>query len=354
MKINTDNYEAFLLDAIEGRLSPEQQATLLVFLSEHPELDADFDLPEFIAPTAAPLESGGFSALKIPSAFTSKDLWLAAVAEGDLNDDFTRAARADATHSAEIARLQRLKLVPDTSVVFDGKARLRRGGTVVQLGLVYRMAAVAAVLFGLFLGGWWMLRNDAPARIARFEPRDLEIRRDAVPADTSKPSNEPAAFGAENAAHPSGEGIKNVPPSDRLMAENSGSNSRMDAPKPATPRPAMALAVNLPERNPIAAPEMHGSADSVDQESFASNETHELPSANAPQQTRPLTVTEFLAREAQTRIKGDVPAPDESLSATLATAAQSTVENLSKGQVRFNRKDDRSFFLKVGQLSIER
>lgn len=354
MKINTDNYEAFLLDAIEGRLSPEQQATLLVFLSEHPELDADFDLPEFAAPTATPLDSGGFDALKIPSAFTSKDLWLAAVAEGDLNDDFARAAHADATHAAEIARLQRLKLVPDTSVVFDGKARLRRGGTVVQLGLVYRVAAVAAVLLGLFLGGWWMLRNDAPARIARFAPRELEMRRNALPADPSKPSTEPLPAEAVSGPRPSENEMQAIPEPSVYMAENSGSNKRMDAPKPATPRPAIALAAELPERTPIDAQEVYGSLEGLDRASFASNETQTLPSANAPQQSRPLTVTEFLTREAQTRIKGETPAPDESLSSTLATAAQSTVENLSKGQVRFSRKDDRSFFLKVGQLSIER
>ena len=38
-RIDHSNYEAWLLDRLEGRLSPEQDRALSTFLSLHPELD---------------------------------------------------------------------------------------------------------------------------------------------------------------------------------------------------------------------------------------------------------------------------------------------------------------------------
>lgn len=47
MKINKDNYEAYLLDIAEGTCSPEDEALLRQFIQDHPELniELDFDLP---------------------------------------------------------------------------------------------------------------------------------------------------------------------------------------------------------------------------------------------------------------------------------------------------------------------
>lgn len=43
-KITKNNYEAFLLDFMEGKLSGEEHAALLLFLEQHPEIEFDFDL----------------------------------------------------------------------------------------------------------------------------------------------------------------------------------------------------------------------------------------------------------------------------------------------------------------------
>lgn len=47
MKINKDNYEAYLLDLYEGTCSAEDEALLRQFIQDHPELniELDFDLP---------------------------------------------------------------------------------------------------------------------------------------------------------------------------------------------------------------------------------------------------------------------------------------------------------------------
>src|SRR5688572_29585267 len=41
--LNLDNYEAYLLDYAEGRLSPEEVAFLREFAHSHPELDIDLE-----------------------------------------------------------------------------------------------------------------------------------------------------------------------------------------------------------------------------------------------------------------------------------------------------------------------
>jgi anti-sigma factor RsiW len=43
MRIDLHNYEAFLLDWVEGQLSPEAELALRAFLQEHPELEIDLD-----------------------------------------------------------------------------------------------------------------------------------------------------------------------------------------------------------------------------------------------------------------------------------------------------------------------
>jgi hypothetical protein len=44
MMINRDNYEAFLLDYIEGTISGDDRQELLAFLDKHPDLKADLDI----------------------------------------------------------------------------------------------------------------------------------------------------------------------------------------------------------------------------------------------------------------------------------------------------------------------
>ena len=44
MKINKDNYEAYLLDFYEGNCSPAEEALLRQFIQDHPELNIEFEL----------------------------------------------------------------------------------------------------------------------------------------------------------------------------------------------------------------------------------------------------------------------------------------------------------------------
>jgi hypothetical protein len=72
MKINRDNYEAFLLDLMEGRLSADEERHLHDFLLLNP--DRDTREPEMTAWTleASPMSYPDREQLKkqMPSAFT--------------------------------------------------------------------------------------------------------------------------------------------------------------------------------------------------------------------------------------------------------------------------------------------
>ena len=46
-RINHDNYEAFLLDMVEGTISAADREELMLFMAAHPELDMDLDGLEF-------------------------------------------------------------------------------------------------------------------------------------------------------------------------------------------------------------------------------------------------------------------------------------------------------------------
>ena len=87
MSINTSNYEAFILDYLEGQLTAEQQAALFSFLHAHPELAAEFDidveglpLNEIVADTEEFLELNA-PKYEMPSLIDEK---LAAALEGDI------------------------------------------------------------------------------------------------------------------------------------------------------------------------------------------------------------------------------------------------------------------------------
>ena len=87
MMIDKNNYEAYVLDYLEGNLTPEQSEGLFAFLDKHPELDVDLDLDlEF---STLPIEEFSFesksSLLRTePLGELSVEEQLIALVEGDL------------------------------------------------------------------------------------------------------------------------------------------------------------------------------------------------------------------------------------------------------------------------------
>src|SRR5581483_8667748 len=88
MRIDKHNYEAYLLDYLEGRLSPAEVSEFLAFIKVHPELGIDGDSFEIITSTADNKIFPGKEWLKVTTTEVSlKDHLLIAKMEGDLYAD---------------------------------------------------------------------------------------------------------------------------------------------------------------------------------------------------------------------------------------------------------------------------
>jgi len=163
MKINRHNYEAFLLDQIEGRLSVEDQHKLHEFLLLNPDCREELSEmePWILEPEKVRFQNSKLLRKEIPSHSTSLehhnfDLFSIARMEGDLNSNQIMAhqimVEADDRSAQEWMEWQRVILEPEP-LVFEGKNQLRRRSAsrsrVIILGMISAAAAVA-MLFVLF------------------------------------------------------------------------------------------------------------------------------------------------------------------------------------------------------------
>jgi len=217
MSITKNNYEAFILDYLEGQLSEESKTGLFRFLDEHPDLAAEFDIdldglpqltekedevhfPELKAVSsempqlideklAAALEgdielpiTSGNSLLekhwkamqltKFPVEHVSnrsneglkvegaedQQSWLAAIAEGDVADGLLKSAALNDAHlSHEIAQLKKAILLPE-SLTFGDLSVLTREPKVIPLFPQFaKYAAVAAAFIAAI--AWFSLTD---------------------------------------------------------------------------------------------------------------------------------------------------------------------------------------------------
>jgi hypothetical protein len=136
MTINRNNFEAYMLDYLEGNLDPLLTADLMAFLTENPAYEKylpDYDSTISLSDTQHYAEKHllkkGFSNLPgvTPGNF---DEFCIAACEGFLdNRDMKRLSDfitqyPDKQHDLDLYRM--IKLQPDTSVLFNGKSKLKK------------------------------------------------------------------------------------------------------------------------------------------------------------------------------------------------------------------------------------
>ena len=176
MEINRDNYEAFLLDLLEGRLSAEERQRLNDFLLLNP--DCADELTE-VDPWVLENEKVGFrnkAKLKkeLPGTETTLtdhnfDLFSIARLEGDLTLEQERAHQSvletDAEKAGDWLIWQRTRLVPP-QILYKGKENLKhKNGSnyrILWMSLVSAAAAITLLLL-LFRTGPDLLRTEQAA-----------------------------------------------------------------------------------------------------------------------------------------------------------------------------------------------
>jgi hypothetical protein len=174
MKINEENYQAFLLDMTEGRLSAGQQEELLCFLEENPGLEADPDIGNFTLPAgeiAFPSREDlkkGASAEVITTG--NYDQFCIASLEGDLSASGEERLDAFLENNplcaSEALIYKRLVLKADKAVVYPRKGDLKRS-RIMPAGIkwyqgkrvIYRAGSVAAAIAVLLSAYFYMPDN---------------------------------------------------------------------------------------------------------------------------------------------------------------------------------------------------
>lgn len=163
--INTDNFEAFLLDKIEGNLSPELEAELAAFMAAHNIEDTTADDLFYIneMPSEANVtEMCLFSEdLKHFEPSSEEEMLLFEAVEGTISPENEARLREWMSRDEIVRRhfdaMSATKVVADNSITFPHKADLKRSIPIRRM--LYALAA-ACLIGMLFTFGFLSYRAD--------------------------------------------------------------------------------------------------------------------------------------------------------------------------------------------------
>jgi hypothetical protein len=168
MNINLDNYEAYFLDYHEGSLSPALVKELMEFIAKHPELKQDFESFEII--TVKDDERITFEQKQSLKKQQTKvntsnfDEYAIDYIEGNLplvlQQELKTFITQNPTYKKELELYSKIKLQPDTSIVFDDKHSLKRGQK--RPAAWYYWSAAASV--ALIIVAYFMLNKNGIPR----------------------------------------------------------------------------------------------------------------------------------------------------------------------------------------------
>ena len=180
-KINTENYEAFYLDYLEGNLDQETSLDLFAFLAKHPDLQVE-DLGPTFAYFDLPLENNFKINLKQNIALekinsTNIEYFLTAEKEGLLSDNKISELNAFIQSHPAFSLDRKLyaltSLQPEASWIFEPKKSLKHRETIVLWPYVAALAAASvAVLIWIWPSNFNETVRSAIAKPAVKLPRN--------------------------------------------------------------------------------------------------------------------------------------------------------------------------------------
>ncbi|MBN2614533.1 MAG: hypothetical protein JXR71_02460 [Bacteroidales bacterium] len=159
MNITTENYGLYVIDYFDGNLSEKEQALLLHFLEEHPELkekvdqltQAHLQAPAISYPDKEKLKKPEISSIAGINEdnyeeflLLSLDCELSAEEENSLKLFLERNPQLKTEREA----FSKTKLIPDTSIAFTSKAQLKKRVTLTPTLWISSIAAAFILLLG--------------------------------------------------------------------------------------------------------------------------------------------------------------------------------------------------------------
>ncbi|HAH25344.1 MAG TPA: hypothetical protein DCL77_16580 [Prolixibacteraceae bacterium] len=156
MTITRDNYEPFFLDYLEGKLKENMIDEFLDFLEQNPDLKEELHLFEDIhLPEEQVVYSGKTHLYKSTAEEnTAFELKTIALMEGDLKDEERRSFKTYLADHPELKKeselMAKTRLIADTDIKYPHKKSLyKRPGAILWLNWAVRVAAVAAIFWGI-------------------------------------------------------------------------------------------------------------------------------------------------------------------------------------------------------------
>lgn len=155
-KITLHNYEAFLLDYMEGNLTAEDTAALKTFAILHPELDIQLD----DEPVFLEKESGSYEAKSNVKALHTDEMAIAYVENKLTGAELLKAEnllKNNLPFQHDVELYKKTIAQPDTTIVFEHKQTLKHEPKVIVFTQAFWMRSAAAIT--LLAGLWFLISN---------------------------------------------------------------------------------------------------------------------------------------------------------------------------------------------------
>ncbi|MBN1789970.1 MAG: hypothetical protein JW830_05700 [Bacteroidales bacterium] len=198
MTINRNNFEAYLLDYLEGNLDPLLTADLMAFLAENPEFEKsipDYDTRISLSNTQSYNHKGmlikDFTDLPEVTAGNFDEFCIAACEGLLVESDLTRLSdyiRLHPDKQRDLDLYRKITLQPDLTVRYPGKNELKKKQGSTNLRYLYYALGVAASVALLFM---LVLRRPAGTVYTETAPVNSGKMKNAVQLpDVLPPHNE--------------------------------------------------------------------------------------------------------------------------------------------------------------------
>lgn len=229
--INEHNYEAYLLDSMEGRLSAEQQIELDTFMALHPELAIDleglaemsFDPQQAVFPHKEDLKKTG-------ADLVSEEQFIGYI-EQQLSQEerlhLEEHCAANPALAKELDLYKKTIALADASVVFEDKETLKRRSKVIFLNFrAASFAAAASVAVLLLLYVLW------PAKTAGLVGNSYamhDVRKTSGSGNDIVPTTDTQALAKDHISLPEKQRenspLKHAPAPEKLIAQHQQSTT---------------------------------------------------------------------------------------------------------------------------------
>ncbi|MES2656207.1 MAG: hypothetical protein V4620_11500 [Bacteroidota bacterium] len=157
MEINKDNYEAILIDYLDGNLNKQEEAMLLLFLENNPAINEEFSLLKEanLSIPEEPLFSFNKETLKKPTQIKVNEYHNAIIShiEGNLTQKEEQQLLHDIEAYPELKKEYNLftktKLDPADKLIFQDKESLKKKSARI-IPLYFKVASMAAIFIAIF------------------------------------------------------------------------------------------------------------------------------------------------------------------------------------------------------------